>query len=272
MESQGGPEPTSDNIEERLKGLSSDALPTHLAIIMDGNGRWARQKLLSRVSGHRQGAEAARRVVTFCRRIGLPILTLYAFSLENWSRPSDEVRALMRLLHTYLGKEFNMLMENNIRLAAMGRLEMLPEPVRGKLDETCRATAGNQGMILNLAISYGGRAEILDAVKRIAADVQAGRLSVQGIDEKSFTQYLYTAEFPDPDLLIRTGGEMRISNFLLWQTAYTEIYVTEKLWPDFGEEDLLGALLDYQKRERRFGLTSEQVLTGTRGPAGRQCF
>ena len=258
-------------LEEKLKGLSKDALPTHIALIMDGNGRWAEQKLLSRVRGHRQGAEAARRIVTFCGRIGVPVLTLYAFSLENWSRPTDEVRALMRLLRIYLGKEFKTLMENKVRLTAMGRLEMLPSPVREKLVETCRATAANSGMTLNLAISYGGRAEIIDAVKGVAAQVQAGMLSVEEIDEKSFAQHLYTAELPDPDLLIRTGGEMRISNFLLWQTAYTEIYVTEKLWPDFTEDDLLDALLNYQKRQRRFGLTSEQISAGAGNPMSRRC-
>lgn len=258
--------------EERLKGFSKDNLPTHIALIMDGNGRWAREKRLSRVRGHRQGAEAARRVVTFCGQIGVSILTLYAFSLENWSRPTDEVKALMRLLRNYLGREFRTLMENNIRLTSMGRLELLPEAVREKLIETCQATAGNHGMTLNLAISYGGRAEIIDAVKRIAEEVQAGKLSVEEIDEKAFNHYLYTADLPDPDLLIRTGGEMRISNFLLWQTAYTEIYVTDKLWPDFDEDDLLDALINYQKRERRFGLTSEQILTGARGPTSQRCF
>lgn len=258
--------------EEKLKGFSKDNLPTHIALIMDGNGRWAREKRLNRVRGHRQGAEAARRLVTFCGQIGVSILTLYAFSLENWSRPTDEVKALMRLLRNYLGREFRTLMENNIRLTSMGRLELLPEAVREKLIETCQATAGNHGMTLNLAISYGGRAEIIDAVKRIAEEVQAGKLSVEEIDEKAFNHYLYTADLPDPDLLIRTGGEMRISNFLLWQTAYTEIYVTDKLWPDFDEDDLLDALINYQKRERRFGLTSEQILTGARGPTSQRCF
>lgn len=249
------------------KGLNPARLPVHLAIIMDGNGRWASGRLLSRERGHHQGAEAARQVVTFCRKIGIPILTLYAFSLENWSRPNDEVAALMELLDSYLDKEFNTLMENGIRLAAMGRLHLLPGKVREKLLSTCQATQKNKGMLLNLAISYGGRAEIVDAVKRLIQDVQKGKLSQEEINEKLFSRYLYTGQLPDPDLLIRTGGEMRISNFLLWQTAYTEIYVTEKLWPDFDEQELCQALIDFQKRERRFGLTGNQISRQRRAPS-----
>lgn len=241
------------------RGLNPARLPVHLAIIMDGNGRWARSRLLGRERGHRQGAEAARQVVTFCRKISIPILTLYAFSLENWSRPNKEVAALMDMLDGYLDKEFSTLMDNDIRLVAMGRLNLLPGRVREKLLSTCEATRENSGMLLNLAISYGGRAEIVDAVKALIEDFQKGKLSHEDIGEELFSRYLYTGHLPDPDLLIRTGGEMRISNFLLWQTAYTEIYVTEKLWPDFSEQDLCHALLDFQRRERRFGLTGDQV-------------
>lgn len=239
--------------------LSPDCLPVHLAMIMDGNSRWARRQLMQRGSGHEQGAEAARRVVTFCRRLGIPILTLYAFSLENWSRPDEEVDELMQLLLKYLDKEIGTLMDNDVRLNPMGRLSLLPDGVREKLLAVCKVTAANRGMLLNLAISYGGRAEVVDAARRIARDVEEGRLNSSDVNEKLFPSYLYTANLPDPDLLIRTGGEMRISNFLLWQTAYTEIYVTEKLWPDFDEKDLCQALLEYKRRERRFGLSSEQV-------------
>ena len=239
-----------------------ERLPTHLAIIMDGNGRWARRHNLSREKGHERGSETTRKVVTFCRKIGIPILTLYAFSLENWSRPAEEVEALMRLLHLFLKQELKALMENNIRLMAMGQLHLLPNRVRRRLLAVCRITRKNDGLILNLAISYGGRAEIVDGVKRVVEDVQRGRLNCDGIDEKTFSQYLYSPELPDPDLLIRTGGEMRISNFLLWQSAYTEICVSQKLWPDFDENDLMEALIDFQNRERRFGLTSEQIKVG----------
>lgn len=256
---------TGFNGNGRWASLSEDSLPHHLAIIMDGSGRWAKKKLLGRDRGHSQGARAVRRVVTCCRRLGIPILTLYAFSLENWSRPPKEVAGLMRLLHAFLGKELETLMENDIRLMAMGRLEMLPARVREKLLETCRLTDSNKGMILNLALSYGGRAEIIDAVKGLLEEVRAGRLTPEDVDERVFSRYLYTAGLPDPDFLIRTSGEFRISNFLLWQTAYTEIYVTKKLWPEFTEEDLLEALLDFQSRERRFGLTSEQLCQGRRG-------
>lgn len=243
-----------------IEGLSRDSLPVHLAVIMDGNGRWERRQLMQPGSGHKQGAEAARRVVTFCRRIGIPILTMYAFSLENWSRPDEEVDALMQLLVTYLDKEVDMLMDNDVRLNPLGRLSLLPKEVREKLLAACEATAANKGMLLNLAISYGGRAEVVDAARRIARDVEEGKLCSSDINERLFAGYLYTANLPDPDLLIRTGGEMRISNFLLWQTAYTEIYVSEKLWPDFDENDLCQALLDFKRRERRFGLTSEQSV------------
>ncbi len=248
-----------------LQEVKLDILPTHLAIIMDGNGRWAMKHKMTREVGHQQGAEAVRSVVTLCRKIGIPVLTLYAFSMENWNRPSDEIDSLMGLLNTFLRKELKTLMDKNIRLMAMGRLSMLPSRVRRRLLSVCRLTRGNGAMVVNLAISYGGRAEIIDAVRRIAQEVSRGKLSPESLDEKGFSQYLYTAHLPDPDLLIRTGGEMRISNFLLWQTAYTEIYVTKKLWPDFCEDDLLRALRDFKRRERRFGLTSEQVsLSSTR--------
>lgn len=242
-----------------MKRLDNDKLPTHLAIIMDGNGRWAQKRLLNRVLGHRKGIDAVRRVVRLCRNIGIPYLTLYAFSNENWNRPSREVSALMKLLENYLLKELPEMMENSIKLTAIGRLDLLPPSAKKTLDRCMKETENNKGMVLNLALSYGGRTEIIDAVRKIADDIKAGRVKAEEITEESFFGYLYTADMPDPDFLIRTSGEMRVSNFLLWQIAYAEIYVTDTLWPDFGEDDLINALLDFQKRERRFGLTSSQI-------------
>lgn len=242
-----------------MKRLDNDKLPTHLAIIMDGNGRWAQKRLLNRVLGHRKGIDAVRRVVRLCRNIGIPYLTLYAFSNENWNRPSREVSALMKLLESYLLKELPEMMENSIKLTAIGRLDLLPPSAKKTLDRCMKETENNKGMVLNLALSYGGRTEIIDAVRKVADDLKAGRVKAEEITEESFSGYLYTADMPDPDFLVRTSGEMRVSNFLLWQIAYAEIYVTDTLWPDFGEDDLINALLDFQKRERRFGLTGSQI-------------
>ena len=229
-------------------------LPAHIAIIMDGNGRWARRRRLPRIAGHKAGIEPVRVTVETCARLGLEALTLYAFSVENWKRPRNEVEALWRLLRYYLRKELPELMRNDIQFNAVGRLDGLPPMVREELEAVSAATAPNRGLRLNLAINYGGRAELVDAVNALIADAKAaGRLDTLRIDEESVASHLYTAGIPDPDLLIRTSGEMRISNFLLWQIAYAELYVTDTLWPDFQRADLLRAILDYQKRDRRFG-------------------
>jgi len=239
-----------------------EKLPRHLAIIMDGNGRWAEQRSLDRVAGHRQGAESVRLVVRACREIGISYLTLFAFSSENWSRPQQEVEALMTLLKDYLVTELREMLDNNIRLLAIGDLSRLPKEVVSALNETMKLTAAATGMTLTLALSYGGRDDIIQAIRRITANSRDGSLTPEDIDEALFSKYLWTASLPDPDLLIRTSGEVRISNFFLWQLAYTEIYVTSNLWPDFKKEDLIQALLSYQDRERRFGLTSEQIKIG----------
>jgi len=244
--------------------LVKEKLPRHLAIIMDGNGRWAEQRLLDRVAGHRQGAESVRTVVRACREIGIAYLTLFAFSAENWSRPQPEVEALMTLLKDYLVTELREMLANNIRLLAIGDLSRLPKEVVSALNETMKLTAAATGMTLTLALSYGGRDDIIQAIRRITANSRDGNLTPEDIDEGLFSKYLWTASLPDPDLLIRTSGEVRISNFFLWQLAYTEIYVTPNLWPDFKKEDLIQALLSYQDRERRFGLTSEQIKIGDR--------
>jgi undecaprenyl diphosphate synthase len=242
-----------------MKEIDKDKLPTHIAIIMDGNGRWAKKKLLNRISGHMKGVDAVREVVTTCRELGIKILTLYAFSIENWRRPKEEVEALMALLNEYLLKEQGEMIKNNIRLSAIGRLEDLPPAVLATLQETMKMTEHCDGMTLNLALSYGGRAEILHAAKGIISDLREGKIKPEELSEQRFSQYLWTWGLSDPDLLIRTSGEFRISNFLLWQIAYTELYVTETLWPDFDRKELLKAIADYQSRERRFGLTSEQL-------------
>ncbi len=236
---------------ERLK--VNPGLPGHIAVIMDGNGRWAKKRKLPRIAGHKAGRESVRVTVRTCARLGISVLSLYTFSLENWQRPSKEVKALMRFLGMVLKSEYLELNENNIRLRAMGRLDLLPRDTRKRLDETIELLSSNDGMILNLCLSYGGRAEIVDAARRIAGEAAAGRIDPEGIDEEGFSNYLYSPELPDPDLLIRTSGEMRISNFLLWQLAYTEIVVTEVLWPDFREEDTFAAIDEYLGRERRFG-------------------
>lgn len=229
-------------------------LPAHIAIIMDGNGRWARRRNLPRVAGHKAGMDPVRNTVETCTRLGIQVLTLYAFSAENWKRPRTEVDMLWRLLRMYLSRELPDLQRNGIRFTCMGRLDQLPPRVRQELETAIEATAGNSGMRLNVAINYSGRAELVDALNAILEDARLeGRLDDLRIDEQAIAARLYTAGLPDPDLLIRTSGEMRISNFLLWQIAYAELYVTETLWPDFRRADLLHAIVDYQKRDRRFG-------------------
>jgi len=239
--------------------LDPRKLPRHIAIIMDGNGRWAHKRLLNRIAGHQEGSNSVRAVVRKCRELSIPYLTLYAFSIENWRRPAEEVRALMELLKEYLQKECPEMVQNNIRLNAIGRIDDLPQDVQTVLQETKKRTEHCDGMILNLALSYGGRSEILHAVQGIVSDLQKGRIKPEEMTVQRFSQYLWTHGIPDPDLLIRTSGEFRISNFLLWQIAYTELYVTDTLWPDFDRKELLRAISDYQSRERRFGLTSEQL-------------
>jgi undecaprenyl diphosphate synthase len=242
-----------------MEEIDKEKLPRHIAIIMDGNGRWAKKKNLNRISGHIKGVDAVREIVTACRELGIKVLTLYAFSIENWRRPKDEVTALMGLLKDYLLKEREEMVQNNIRLSAIGRLEDLPLDVQNTLRETMKRTEQGNEMVLNLALSYGGRSEILHAIQGILSDFQKGEVKPEEINLQRFSQYLWTRGIPDPDLLIRTSGEFRISNFLLWQIAYTELYVTETLWPDFDRKELLKAIADYQSRERRFGLTSEQL-------------
>jgi undecaprenyl diphosphate synthase len=243
------------DIDERIERLkNSKNLPRHVAIIMDGNGRWAKKRHLPRLQGHRVGRESVRTVVRTSAKIGIPYLTLYTFSLENWRRSKDEVGGLMVLLEEVLRAEYKELEENGVQLRAIGRLDMLPANTMRALDETMEKLAKNKRLVLTLALSYGGRAEIVDAAKKIVEKVQKGELDAAGIDEEVFRRALYQPDVPDPDLLIRTSGESRVSNFLLWQIAYAEILVTEVLWPDFREAELIDSIDAYQKRERRFGL------------------
>ena len=242
-------------ISEQLdaSGLDRTRLPRHVAIIMDGNGRWARGRGLPRVMGHRAGIKSVRVAAELAREVGLEVLTLYAFSVENWKRPAAEVSTLMRLLNEYLRRELSTLMKNEIRLNVLGDFEGLPAFVQRQLERVMKETAENRGMTLNLALNYGGRSEIVHAARCIAEQVKAGKLKTSSLDEELFSRFLYTAGQPDPDLLIRTSGEHRISNFLLWQTSYAELYLTPKFWPEFGKADFLEALREYQRRERRFG-------------------
>jgi len=241
--------------------LDPKRLPAHVAIIMDGNGRWARQRNYPRLLGHKAGIASVRTITEACAQLGIEALTLYAFSVENWKRPRHEVEGLWRLLRFYLRRELPDLMRNDIQLVAIGRLELLPTPVQSELQYVTDKTAGNKGMRLNLAINYGGRTEILDAVNAIIDNARLeGNLASLEIGEDAISRHLYTAGLKDPDLLIRTSGEMRVSNFLLWQIAYAELYVTETLWPDFNRTQLLEALLDYQNRDRRFGGLSPNAL------------
>ena len=233
------------------RSVDPDRLPAHIAIIMDGNGRWANRQNLPRVAGHQAGIDPVRSTVETCARLGIKAVTLYAFSVENWKRPRHEIETLWRLLRYYLRREIPKMMKNNIRLYAIGRLEGLPSQVRDELRAAMAETSGNTGLAVNLAINYGGRAEIVDAMNELLRRARAGEQV--SADEDTLSRHLYTSHVPDPDLLIRTSGEMRISNFLLWQIAYAELYVTDTLWPDFTRADLLRAILDYQKRDRRFG-------------------
>lgn len=242
---------TKDTDAALLAQIDPARLPQHIAVIMDGNGRWARRRKLPRIAGHRAGIRAVRASVEACARLGVPYLTLYAFSVENWKRPHAEVKMLMSLLREYLKKELAELNQQNIRLGVIGRIHELPKPVQQDLQQTISRTAANTGLRLTLALNYGARAELVDAIQAL---IERSRLNgAPVIDEAAISQLLYTREMPDPDLLIRTSGEMRLSNFLLWQAAYTEIWVTETLWPDFTQQDLFRAILDYQKRERRYG-------------------
>jgi len=247
--------PSNSEVTESalLAQLDRENLPRHVAVILDGNGRWAKTNRLPRIFGHRQGAKSVRAIVVLSRELGIEVLSLYAFSNENWRRPKGEIVALMTLLEKYLQGELNTLMENNVRFQAVGQIERLPAPVARLVRSVEATTAGNTAMTLILALSYGGRTEISDAAVRLAEDVQRGKIALEEITEDRFARYLYAPDVPDPDLLIRTSGEMRISNFLLWQMAYTEFYFTETLWPSFRRCDFLHALLAYQKRERRFG-------------------
>ena len=233
--------------------LDPAKLPRHVAVIMDGNGRWARQRLMNRIKGHEKGSETVRTVVRASRELDISVLTLYAFSTENWQRPKTEVSALMMLLERFLKSERKEMMDNDIRLNAIGQIDRLPDFVRKVLEEIMQVTGQNRSMTLNLALSYGARNEIVRMVRSIAEKSISGDIAPEAISEQLVSDHLYTADFPDPDLLIRTSGEMRISNFLLWQIAYSEIYVTKTLWPDFSKEEYIQILKEYQQRERRFG-------------------
>jgi undecaprenyl diphosphate synthase len=248
--------------EALARQVNFEQLPAHVAIIMDGNGRWAAQRHLPRVEGHRAGIDSVRETVETAARLGIDVLTLYAFSVENWKRPAAEVSTLMMLLKRYLRLELNTLLKNDIRFRVIGRMEELSRDVRHELAVGIDRTAGNRGMLFNIALNYGGRAEIVDAVRRA---IESG-VSPADLDERRFGELLYTGGQPDPDLLIRTSGEMRVSNFLLWQIAYAEIYVTDTLWPDFRRRHLLEAVLAYQKRERRYG----GISPGVREPVARR--
>ena len=249
-------ESKNQTIEQLRAAVDRNGLPKHVAVIMDGNGRWALRRGLPRVAGHKKGTDVVRLVTEQCRQLGISVLTLYAFSDENWRRPKAEVGFLMDLLGSFLKAEIATMKANGIRFRTIGRTERLPESAQAWIRKAEEETAGNSGMVLNLALSYGGRSEILEAVKRLrSANGAAGELT-----EEVFSAALDTAGLPDPDLIIRTSGEKRISNFLLWQAAYAELYFTDTLWPDFEERDLLMAILDYQGRQRRFGLTQEQLV------------
>ncbi|MFQ6108926.1 MAG: isoprenyl transferase [Candidatus Aminicenantales bacterium] len=246
---EGFIEPGSEE-EELVQKLDLSNLPQHVAVIMDGNGRWARKRNLPRVEGHKAGAESVREVVETCARLGIKYLTLYAFSKENWRRPKKEVATLWRLLERYLRKEDKVLVENKFRLKVIGQREKIPQSVEKELRRVEELTRDNDRMTIVLALNYGGRTEIVDGIKKILCEKD---IDIESLDEKKFSEYLYTADIPDPDLLIRTSGEQRVSNFLLWQIAYSEMWITSEYWPDFRKKHLLQALVDYQKRERRFG-------------------
>jgi undecaprenyl diphosphate synthase len=249
-----------------------EKLPRHIAVIMDGNGRWARERDRSRIYGHREGSNSVRDIVSCCRRLGIPYLTLYAFSKENWQRPGKEVKALWQLLKSFLKSRLAEMIEKEIRLCHLGDTEGIPDDVVKELQAAVAKTAQYDKLILSLAINYGGRQEICRAARLYAADVLEGKGVLQELSPERFSQYLFSAEIPDPDLVIRTGGEYRVSNFLLWQLAYAEIYTTRVLWPDFREPQFLEALREYQKRERRFGKTSEQIRQTRRAKGQTEFF
>ena len=248
-----------NNIMSLIKSIDKERLPKHLAIIMDGNGRWAKQKGFLRAFGHENGTKSVRKTVEECAKLGIENLTLYAFSTENWNRPKLEVDTLMRLLINSLKNELKTLQENDIKLNSIGNLDKLPKSIQKELNEVIEKTKNNSRMTLTLALSYGSREELLNVVKKISDKVKNNIISIETIDESIINQHLYTHNLPDVDLLIRTSGEHRISNFLLWQIAYAELFFTDVLWPDFTEEHLYEAIVSYQKRERRFGKTSEQI-------------
>jgi len=245
--------PETQTILHLREQIDPSRLPRHVAIIMDGNGRWAKQRKKPRIEGHRAGIKSVRAIVEASAEIGLSTLTLYAFSSENWRRPALEIRALMRLLVEYLKRELKELNENNIRLTTIGRTEALPSEVQEQLNSTIENTQKNTGLILNLALNYGGQNEILDAVKKIVYDIKENKLSMDALTPEIFTAYLSTADLPELDLMIRTSGEMRISNFLLWQVAYAELYITQVLWPEFRKQHFYETIIEYQHRSRRFG-------------------
>ncbi len=251
------PEPHDKLLQNELK--SSGELPKHIAVIMDGNGRWAKSRGLPRVAGHSEGINSVKDIVEACGQLGIGHLTLYTFSLENWQRPKREVSALMKLLFRTIRRELKDLMENEVRISTLGNLDDLPSAAANEMRIAIEDTASNKGLNLHLALSYGSRREIIGAVKKIVDDVESSRLDISDLDEEIFSNYLLTNDTPDPDLLIRTSGEARISNFLLWQLAYTELYITDTLWPEFRREQLYEALSDYQRRERRYGKVSEQI-------------
>jgi undecaprenyl diphosphate synthase len=242
------------------KKINTRKLPVHVAIIMDGNGRWARQRGKERIFGHQEGVRAVREVIECAAEIGLKYLTLYTFSTENWNRPDDEISALMGIMVQSLNNETDTLIKNNIRLKAIGDIDRLAKDVRARLFDTIELTSTATGLTLIIAMSYSSRWEIVEAAKKLAEDVNSGKLQASEIDEKDFEKYLSTYGIPDPELMIRTSGELRVSNFLLWQLAYTELYFTELLWPDFSKEEFYKAIISFQNRERRFGKTSDQIL------------
>jgi len=245
--------------------LNPDRIPRHVAIIMDGNGRWAEAQGKSRAEGHRAGVDTVRDVIRAAHELGIEVLTLYAFSLENWNRPQEEVIEVMRLLEEYLDVEIDEVIRNGIELRVLGRMDRLMPNLRKKVECAVEQSKGNEEMKLCLALSYSGRCEIVDAARQLMIAAEQGKLSPDDLDEKMFAAHLYDPEIPDPDLMIRTGAEYRVSNFLLWQVAYSELYTTDVMWPDFGKQALVDAILDYQGRERRFGMTSAQVRSSIAG-------
>ncbi len=248
-----GLEKTTDREKELMELILPEKLPMHVAFLMDGNGRWAKKRSLPRIAGHRAGINALKEIVSCANDIGVKVMTCFAFSTENWKRPRPEVNFLMKLPQEYIKKELKDLKDKNVIVRALGELEKLPTQTLKAVEEAVESTRGNTGMILNFAINYGGRLEIINAVKKMAEEVKKGTIHEDEINEELFNSYLYTAELPDPDLLIRPSGELRLSNFLLWQSAYTELWFSNVLWPDFTREHFLQAIIDYQERERRFG-------------------